>query len=52
MILHVLGPGFTGYRHLISIKHPIVDHKFNHARRPADILDVLHDVLATGFEVR
>mmetsp|Transcript_4839 Transcript_4839/g.12153 ORF Transcript_4839/g.12153 Transcript_4839/m.12153 type:complete len:223 (+) Transcript_4839:790-1458(+) len=51
MVRHVLGPGLARHRHLGPVEHPIVDHELDDARRPANILHVLHDVLAARFEV-
>ena len=41
----------TRHRHLVTVKHSVVDQKLDHARRASDVLDILHDELSGRLKV-
>mmetsp|Transcript_16306 Transcript_16306/g.48671 ORF Transcript_16306/g.48671 Transcript_16306/m.48671 type:complete len:356 (-) Transcript_16306:207-1274(-) len=51
VVRDVLGPRLAGHGHLRPVEEPVVDHELDDARRAADVLHVLHDVLARRLQV-
>ena len=51
VVRHVLGPGLARHRHLGPVEHIVINHELDDTRGPANVLHVLHDVLAARFEV-
>ncbi len=47
----VFGNGFTGHRQAVTVEEAVVQQVFHDRRYAADVVQVLHDILAAGFEI-